>query len=114
MTNNNSNMITENPLQKINDFLKLIGFSDEKIAEHHERLTKLILMSVADELEKLSAFKEKEPFPKELKSIEDFFGYYGKYVDKEMMAKIVKEKYYKFYSEYISAMDNSLKEIDKL
>lgn len=110
----NIETIKENPIQKINDFLKLIGFSDEKIAEHHQRLNKLILTSIADDLDKLSAFKEKEPFPKELKSLDGFFGYYEKYVDKEIIAKIVREKYYKFYSEYIGAMADKIKDIDNL
>lgn len=111
---NNTETTTESPIQKINDFLKLIGFSDEKIAEHHQRLNKLIFIAIADDLDKISEFKDKEPFPTELKSIDDFFGYYEKYVDKEIIAKIVQEKYYKFYSEYIGTMDKSLKEIDSL
>lgn len=111
---NNTQVAIENPIQKINDFLKVIGFSDEKIAEHHQRLNKLILTSIADDLDKLSALKDKEPFPSGLKSIDDFFSYYEKYVDKEIIAKIVQEKYYKFYSGYISAMDEKLKEIDNL
>ena len=112
MTNNETT--TENPIQKINDFLKLIGFSDEKIVEHHQRLNKLILISIADDLDKLAAFKDKKPFPEKLDSLNDFFAYYEQYVDKETITKIVQEKYYKFYSEYIGEMDKPLKDIDNL
>lgn len=103
-----------NPLQKINDFLRLIGFDDKKIAEHHQRLNKLIYISIADDLDKLSVLKNEEPFPLKLKSMDDFFKYYEKYLSKELIAKIVQEKYYKFYSGYIGAIDEKLKGVDSI
>jgi len=110
----NTKTTKENPIQKINDFLKLIGFDDKKIAEHHQHLNKLIFTSIADDLDKLSVLKDKDPFPSKLSSIDDFFNYYEKYVAKEIIEKIVKEKYFKFYSGYISSMDNKLKELDNI
>lgn len=112
MTDKNKTIV-EN-LEQINDFLRLIGFDNQKIAEHHQRLQKLILTSIVNDLDKVTALKDKEPFPKELKSIDDIFNYYAQYIDKEIVDKIIQEKYFKFYSEYIGAMDKPLKEIDSL
>lgn len=111
---NTTNKIIENPIETLNAFLKFIGFDDKTIAEHHQRLAKLIFTSIADDLDTLSEFKEKESFPSELKSIDDFFGYYEKYVDKETIKKIVAEKYKKFYSEYIESITKPLGDIDKI
>ena len=108
------NKTTENFIEILNEFLKFIGFDDGKIAEHHQRLQKLIFTAIADDLDKLSEFKEKEPFPSELKLIDDFFGYYEKYIDKEIIKKVVAEKYKKFYFEYLKSITKPLEDIDKL
>lgn len=105
----NNQAIEENSINQIEDILRMIGLSEAEIAEHQEELWRQSLISITDDLNKLSAHKDKEPFPTELKSLDDFFEYYEKYVDRELIKKIISENIQKVYSEYIGQIVNELK-----
>lgn len=85
----------------------MIGFDDKTIADHQERLWKLVFTSVTENLEKLTALKDKEPFP-EVKSIKDFFDYYEKYLDEVLIEKMIKEETQKIFSGYFKTTNDQL------
>lgn len=105
----NNKTIEENPLDQIGDILKLIGLNNAEITEYQEALFRQLFISITDDLNKLTALKDKELFPAELKSIEDFFEYYGKYIDRNLIKKIVDENIQKIYSKYLSPALDELK-----
>lgn len=103
-------IIAEGEQEKIDDLFKLIGFDDQKIIEHRQRLGKILLMSIVDNLENLTALKEnKAPFPEKIESVEDLFKYYEQYTDKETIEKMIKENVVKIYSEYFDSILDELK-----
>lgn len=110
MTANIKNqIIEENLINQMEDILRMIGLSEAEIAKHQEILLKKLFISITDDLNKLSVFKDKEPFPIDLKSIDDFFEYYEKYVDKKVIKNIIIENTQKIYSEYLDPIVKELK-----
>lgn len=105
---NENQIILDDPADQIRDILKMIGLDDIEIAKHQDALLKLSFMLITDDLNKISAFKDKEPFPTELKSWGDLFEYYEKYIDREMIKKIVTENVQKVYSEYLKPIVKEL------
>lgn len=103
----NNQTIQEDSMMATIDFLKMIGFDDKKIADHLHRLGQVSLNLIIDDLEKLTALKEKEPLP-ETESLKDFFDYYAQYADKEIINKIISENVQKVYSEYLNSIIGEL------
>ncbi len=94
----------------MDDIFKVIGFDDQKIMEHKKRLEKILLMSIINDLDKVTAFKEdKMPFPEKIETSEDLIKYYEKYTDRETIEKLIKENVVKIYSEYFNAILDELK-----
>ena len=100
----NNQQITKN-LNDLNMFFEAIGFDKKTIADHQGRLGKLILFSLTEKFEKLSTFKNKKSFPKNIKLFKDIFDYYGEYIDEEVMEKIIKEETKKIYAGYFKSMN---------
>jgi len=101
-------IIAENEVEQMNDFFKMVGFDDQKIEDHKQRLGKIIYASIINDLEKLTAFKEKQVMP-EIAMLEDLRGYYEQYLDKETFDKIITENVGRIYSEYFGAIIDELK-----
>lgn len=96
-----------NNLEDLNMFFEAIGFDKKTIEDHFQRLGKLIFISVGENLEKISAFKEKGPMP-EMKSFEDFIKYYEQYTDRATIEKIIQEETYKTFAGYFKAISENL------
>lgn len=100
--------IKEN-LEYLNDFLHTIGLLDDKtIEEHFTRMAKIVFASVIQRLEsEIGSKKDKKPLP-EMKSLEDFYNYYGSYLDKSVIDKMIEGQTYEIVSGYLKAMGKQL------
>lgn len=94
-------------LEDLSIFYEVIGFDNKTIADHQERLWKLVFASVIKNLEKVIALKDKASLP-EIKSIKDFFDYYEKYINRTIIEKIIQEETHKVFSGYFKTIGEQL------
>jgi hypothetical protein len=98
--------ISEN-LKDLNLFFDSIGFDEKTKKDHLERIMRIIIVSVAEKLEKATGFHEKSEFP-EMKSVNDFYDYYEQYIDRETIAKVIEEETHRQFTEYIDVIREQL------
>ena len=94
-------------LKDLNLIFETIGFNDKTKKDHLERIMKIVFVSVAKKLDQATAMKDKTEFP-EMKSLKDFYDYYGQYIDKTIIDKIVEEETYKSFSGYFKTITDQL------
>jgi hypothetical protein len=94
-------------LKDINLLFETIGFDDKTKKDHLSRIMTIIFAAVAEKLDQATALKEKAEFP-EMKSLKDFYDYYGQYTDQATIDKIINEETFKSFSEYFKAIAEKL------
>ena len=103
------NQQAKEKIEDLNLFFETAGFTDEEKKDHMARMMTLVFAAVADNLDKVTAIKEKEPFP-EMESPTDFYNYYEKYIDRATIDKVIEEETYKIFSEYFKAVADEMPE----
>lgn len=99
---------TKENLEYLNDFLHTIGLDNKTIEEHFSRLGKIIFASVIQRLEsEIGSKKDKKSLP-EMKSLEDFYNYYGSYLDKSIIDKMIERQTHEIVFGYLKAIGDQL------
>ena len=88
-------------LKYLNDFLNKVGFDQKIIDEDFSRLFKIIFVHVMQKLEPL--IPADKPIPK-MESIHDFYKFYGSFMDKTLIDKILQEETNKTISGYLNTI----------
>lgn len=102
-----NNKQTEENLNELNLIFEVLGFTDTERKDHIARIMAVIFASASAKLDKVIQVRDKTDFP-EMTSLEDFYNYYGQYVDREMIDKVIKEGGFKSFTGYFSAIADQL------
>jgi len=94
-------------LKSLDLFFDEVGFDEETKKDHLGRIMTIILASVSEKLDQATELKDKTDFP-EMKSLNDFYSYYEKYIDRSTIDKVIEEESHKAFSGYISAIADKL------
>jgi len=93
--------------EDMNLFLESVGIDEKTKEDHFNRLGKVILASVAEKLDQATSFKDKLDMP-EIKSSDDFYVYFEKYIDRETISKIINEETQRVFGEYFKSIAEKL------
>lgn len=90
----------------LNSLFESLNFDEETKTEHFGKIMTIIFASASEKLDKMN-MSEKAELP-EMNSLEDFYGYYGQYIDKDLINKIIEEETEKAFNGYFSAINDKL------
>jgi len=98
--------ITEK-IEELNLFFDSVGFDEKTKDDHIQRIMKIIIASVSIKLDQTNTQKNEVEIS-EIKSPEDFYAYYEKYIDRSTIDKIIEEESYKAFSEYFKVISDQI------
>ena len=103
-------MNNQQAIENVNDLnliFEILGFDEENRKNHTTRIIAIIFASVSEKLDQTIKGNNKIDLP-EMNSLEDFYNYYGQYVDKNTINKIIKEESLKSFSDYFKTIADQI------
>jgi hypothetical protein len=94
-------------LNDLNLLFETLGFDDKTKKDHLSRIMTIVFSSASDKIDKTIMSDEKVEFT-EMKSFEDFYNYYERFVDRDTINKILEEETSNAFHGYFSAISDKL------
>ncbi len=99
------NKQAEKNLRDLNLLFETLGFDEKTKRDHLERLSTIIFVYASEKLDQM-IIREKDLELPEMKSSEDFYNHYKKYINEEVISKVIEEITIKKFTEYFSAIES--------